>query len=73
MLNYRERHNNEEVLLAAKIKVARDTERETEESLEEQRKYEEQQRDLLHRVRRLEVKETANNLKVRHSLHTPFY
>lgn len=52
------------MLLAARLKVAGDTEREAEQSFEDQRKYEERQRLLAQRVRELEAREAANNLRV---------
>lgn len=62
--NCRERHTKEEILLAAKVKVACDTEAEELQTIEDQKRYEERQRLLAQRIRELEAKEAANNLKV---------
>lgn len=54
----------EEIMFAAKMKVATDIEMEEKDSIEDQRRYEEKQRFLAQRVKELEAREAANNLKV---------
>ena len=61
---YRERQAKEETLLAAKVKVAIDIEAEQQQSIEYERRHEERQRFLAQRMRELEAKEAANNLRV---------
>lgn len=69
----RERQAKEEIMLAATIKVAMDTEAEEQQMIEEQKKYEERQRLLAQRIRELEAKEAANNLKLLHKHFSAWY
>lgn len=69
----REQQAKEETLFAAKIKVATDIEAEKQESIEGEKRYEEQQRFLAQRMRELEAKEAANNLRCLHRHFSAWY
>ncbi|KAL4235902.1 hypothetical protein ACF0H5_004292 [Mactra antiquata] len=69
----KERAEKEEIMFAAKMKVNTDMESERLDSIDEQRKYDERQRILAQRVRELEAREAANNLKIMHRHFSAWY
>ncbi|XP_052805638.1 coiled-coil domain-containing protein 191-like [Mya arenaria] len=69
----KERQAKEEIQLAARLKVAMDTEVDDQHVLEQQRRDEEKQRRLAQRLQELEAREAANNLKILHRHFSAWY